>query len=157
MTYYGRWTYKFEEAARRGALAALVVHDDAGAGYGWNVASSSPGENYSIERPADSLAPPLLQGWIHNDAARDLFALAGLTLEEQRRLARAENFEAFELEGVTLSAALEIEMEVVQSQNVLARLKGSTRPEESILVSGTLGRLWCWRTRFAGTHRAARR
>ena len=135
MTYYGRWTYKFEEAARRGALAALVVHDDAGAGYGWNVASSSPGENYSIERPADSLAP-LLQGWLHNDAARDLFALAGLSLEEQRRLARAEDFEAFELEGVTLSAALEIEMEVVQSQNVLARLKGSTRPEESILVSG---------------------
>lgn len=136
MTYYGRWTYKFEEAARRGALAALVVHDDAGAGYGWNVASSSPGENYSIERPADSLAPPLLQGWLHNDAARDLFALAGLSLEEQRQLARAEDFEAFELEGVTLSAALEIEMEVVQSQNVLARLKGSTRPEESILVSG---------------------
>ena len=136
MTYYGRWTYKFEEAARRGALAALVVHDDAGAGYGWKVASSSPGENYSIERPADSLAPPLLQGWLHNDAARDLFALAGLSLEEQRRLARAEDFEAFELEGVTLSAALEIEMEVVQSQNVLARLKGSTRPEESILVSG---------------------
>ena len=135
MTYYGRWTYKFEEAARRGALAALVVHDDAGAGYGWKVASSSPGENYSIERPADSLAP-LLQGWLHNDAARDLFALAGLSLEEQRRLARAEDFEAFELEGVTLSAALEIEMEVVQSQNVLARLKGSTRPEESILVSG---------------------
>ena len=135
MTYYGRWTYKFEEAARRGALAALVVHDDAGAGYGWNVASSSPGENYSIERPADSLAP-LLQGWLHNDAARDLFALAGLSLEEQRQLARAEDFEAFELEGVTLSAALEIEMEVVQSQNVLARLKGSTRPEESILVSG---------------------
>ena len=135
MTYYGRWTYKFEEAARRGALAALVVHDDAGAGYGWNVASSSPGENYSIERPADSLAP-LLQGWLHNDAARDLFALAGLSLEEQRRLARAEDFEAFELEGVTLSAALEIEMEVVKSQNVLARLKGSTRPEESILVSG---------------------
>ena len=135
MTYYGRWTYKFEEAARRGALAALVVHDDAGAGYGWKVASSSPGENYSIERPADSLAP-LLQGWLHNDAARDLFALAGLSLEEQRQLARAEDFEAFELEGVTLSAALEIEMEVVQSQNVLARLKGSTRPEESILVSG---------------------
>ena len=136
MTYYGRWTYKFEEAARRGALAALVVHDDAGAGYGWNVASSSPGENYSIERPATSLEPPLLQGWIHNDAAGDLFALAGLTLEEQRRLARSEDFEAFELEGVTLSTTLEVDMEVVQSRNVLARLKGSSRPEETIMVSG---------------------
>jgi Zn-dependent M28 family amino/carboxypeptidase len=136
MTYYGRWTYKFEEAARRGALAALVVHDDAGAGYGWNVASSSPGENYSIERHATSLEPPLLQGWIHNDAAGDLFALAGLTLEEQRRLARSEDFEAFELEGVTLSTTLEVDMEVVQSRNVLARLKGSSRPEETIMVSG---------------------
>jgi len=136
MTYYGRWTYKFEEAARRGALAALVVHDDAGAGYGWNVASSSPGENYSIERPATSLEPPLLQGWIRNDAAGDLFALAGLTLEEQRRLARSEDFEAFELEGVTLSTTLEVDMEVVQSRNVLARLKGSSRPEETIMVSG---------------------
>ena len=136
MTYYGRWTYKFEEAARRGALAALVVHDDAGAGYGWNVALSSPGENYSIERPATSLEPPLLQGWIHNDAAGDLFALAGLTLEEQRRLARSEDFEAFELEGVTLSTTLEVDMEVVQSRNVLARLKGSSLPEETIMVSG---------------------
>ncbi len=136
MTYYGRWTYKFEEAARRGALAALVVHDDAGAGYGWNVASSSPGENYSIERPTTSLEPPLLQGWIHNDAASDLFALAGLTLEEQRQLARTEEFEAFELEGVTLSTTLKVDLEVVQSQNVLARLKGSSRPEETIMVSG---------------------
>lgn len=136
MTYYGRWTYKFEEAARRGALAALVVHDDAGAGYGWNVASSSPGENYSIERPADGIEPPLLQGWIHNDAASELFTLAGLSLEEQRRLARDDAFQAFELEGITVSTTLEVEMEVVQSQNVLARLKGSSRPEETIMVSG---------------------
>ncbi len=56
MTYYGRWTYKFEEAGRRGALAALVIHEDKAAGYGWSVASSGPGENYSIVRAESDAA-----------------------------------------------------------------------------------------------------
>ncbi len=99
------------------------------------MASSSPGENYSIERPATSLEPPLLQGWIHNDAAGDLLLLRGL-LSKSSDVARSEDFEAFELEGVTLSTTLEVDMEVVQSRNVLARLKGSSRPEETIMVSG---------------------
>lgn len=136
MTYYGRWTYKFEEAARRGALAALVVHDEAGAGYGWSVASSSPGENYSIARSEDSLAPPLLQGWLHEDAATALFARAGIDLEAQRRRARSPDFEAFELGAVSLFADLAVDREVVQSQNVLARLPGRVRPDETIVVSG---------------------
>ncbi|MFP5436122.1 MAG: peptidase M20, partial [Alphaproteobacteria bacterium] len=55
MTYYGRWTYKFEEAARRGAIGALIVHDTPGAGYGWNVVVSPGGENYDLVRPADRL------------------------------------------------------------------------------------------------------
>ncbi|MGH6784481.1 MAG: peptidase M28, partial [Sphingomicrobium sp.] len=64
MTYYGRWTYKFEEAARRGAIAALVVHDTAGAGYGWNVVQSPAGENFNFVLGPNARQPVLLQGWI---------------------------------------------------------------------------------------------
>ena len=135
MTYYGRWTYKFEEAARRGAIAALVIHEDAAAGYGWSVASSSPGENYSILRPAESIAPPLLQGWLHGDTAAALFAAAGLNLDEQSRLARSPDFQAFTLEAVKLSADVAVSSEIIESQNVLAMLPGSQRPNESIMVS----------------------
>lgn len=135
MTYYGRWTYKFEEAARRGAIAALVVHETEAAGYGWNVASSSPGENYSIVRGAGDTEPVLLQGWLHNDAARSLFSSAGLDFEEQRTMARSPNFSAFSLEGVHLSADLTASVESIMSQNVLAVLPGTVRAEESIMVS----------------------
>ena len=60
MTYYGRWTYKFEEAARRGAIAALIVHDTEGAGYGWNVVQSAAGENFNIVLPPEAQQPVLL-------------------------------------------------------------------------------------------------
>lgn len=135
MTYYGRWTYKFEEAARRGAIAALVVHETEAAGYGWNVASSSPGENYSIVRKAGDLEPVLLQGWLHSDAADSLFAAAGLDFQEQRTLARRPDFSAFQLSDVSLSADLTAIVDNIQSQNVLAVLPGTNRTEESIMVS----------------------
>jgi Zn-dependent M28 family amino/carboxypeptidase len=135
MTYYGRWTYKFEEAARRGAIAALVIHEDKAAGYGWNVASSSPGENYAIVRGPGEADPVTLQGWLNGDAAARLFERAGLELGEQRRRARSPDFLAFELEGVTLAADLTVRVEHIESQNVLARLPGQSRPDETIMVS----------------------
>ncbi|HSG91625.1 MAG TPA: M28 family peptidase, partial [Pseudomonadales bacterium] len=134
MTYYGRWTYKYEEAARRGALAALVIHEDAAAGYGWNVASSSPGEQYALAE-ATGPQPPLLQGWLHRDAASELFAAAGLDFDEQRALARRDAFTAFELPGATFSATFDVALEAIESNNVLARLPGTTRPEETLIVS----------------------
>ncbi len=135
MTYYGRWTYKFEEAARRGAIAALVIHEDKAAGYGWNVASSSPGENYSIVRGPGDAEPITLQGWMHGDAAAQVFERAGLKLEEQRRLARSPDFKAFELDGVTFDADLAVQVERIESQNVLALLPGLSRRDETIMVS----------------------
>jgi Zn-dependent M28 family amino/carboxypeptidase len=135
MTYYGRWTYKFEEAARRGAIAALVIHEAAAAGYGWNVASSSPGENYSIVPAADADTPVTLQGWLHYEAATRLFAAAGLDLEEQRVAARNRDFQAFELPQVTCNADLSVSVETIESLNVLARLPGTTRPDETIMLS----------------------
>lgn len=135
MTYYGRWTYKFEEAARRGAIAALVIHETEAAGYGWNVASSSPGENYSIVGKPGDIAPVMLRGWLHGDAATDLFETAGLNLQQQRELARRPEFSAFELEGVSFSADLQVDVEQIMSQNVLAVLPGNSHPDESIMVS----------------------
>jgi Zn-dependent M28 family amino/carboxypeptidase len=135
MTYYGRWMYKFEEAERRGALAALVIHEDKAAGYGWSVASSAPGENYSIVRAEGSAKPVTLQGWLHGDAAARLFAGAGFDLQEQRMLARSPEFQAFELEGVTFSAELDVTVEHIESQNVLAILPGTTHADETLMVS----------------------
>jgi len=134
MTYYGRWAYKYEEAARRGALAALVIHENKAAGYGWNVAASSPGDQFALAETSGPL-PPLLQGWLHYDAATALFAAAGLDLVEQRKLARRDDFTAFELPRASLSASFDVSLEKIESQNVLARLPGSSQANETLMVS----------------------
>ena len=134
MTYYGRWAYKYEEAARRGALAALVIHEDKAAGYGWNVASSGPGSQFALAESSGP-TPPILQGWLHYDAASALFAAAGMDLVEQRRLARSDDFSAFELPQTSLSASFNVSMEKIESQNVLARLPGHSQADEILMVS----------------------
>ena len=133
MTYYGRWTYKFEEAARRGAIGALIVHDTPGAGYGWNVVKSPGGENYDLVRPADRLTSLQLQGWIAGDAARALFAGAGQDLATLRKQARSAAFKPVELKDAAFSASFPVTQEVVQSANVLARIPGAERPDETIM------------------------
>lgn len=135
MTYYGRWAYKFEEAGRRGAIAALVIHEDKAAGYGWSVAASGPGENYAVVRAASATEPVTLQGWLHWDAAMTLFAGAGLDLQEQRALARSPDFQAFELDDVHFSAELDVTVRHFDSQNVLAKLPGTSRPDEILMAS----------------------
>lgn len=135
MTYYGRWAYKYAEAARRGATAALVIHETEAAGYGWNVASSSPGENYAVVRDEAESNPVTLQGWLHGDAAADLLSAAGYDLDELRVRARSPDFEAFELDDVTFGADLSVEVETIESSNVLAKLPGATRPDEILMVS----------------------
>lgn len=135
MTYYGRWTYKFEEAARRGAIAALVIHEDRAAGYGWNVASSSPGESYAIATADADENSLKLQGWLQTDAATRLLALAGLDLDQLKNQARQPEFKAFELEKLRFSADLLVKVEIIESQNVLALLPGTTQADETIMVS----------------------
>ncbi|WP_010164486.1 M28 family metallopeptidase [Sphingomonas sp. PAMC 26617] len=133
MTYYGRWTYKFEEAARRGAIGALIVHDTAGAGYGWNVVVSSGGENYDIVRDPSKLTSVALQGWIANDAATRVFAAAGFDLAQLRVAARKADFRPVTLKGVTFTADVPVAQEQVASYNVLARIPGSERPDEAVM------------------------
>lgn len=135
MTYYGRWAYKFEEAARRGAVAALVIHETEAAGYGWNVASSSPGENYAVVSADEPVPPVLLQGWLHGDAAAALMKSAGRDLDALRIRARSPDFQAFEMKGVSFSADVEVAVDRFESSNVLAILPGKKHPDEVLMVA----------------------
>ena len=131
MTYYGRWTYKYEEAARQGAVAALIVHDTPGAGYGWATVTAPAGENYDVASPATPRIA--LQGWIEGQAAAKLFAAAGLDLAAERARARRADFRPVELRGQRLTADYAVATERAQSRNVLARLPGKTRPDEVVM------------------------
>jgi Zn-dependent M28 family amino/carboxypeptidase len=132
MTYYGRWTYKFDEAARRGAMAALIVHDTPGAGYGWATVTAPGGENYDVVRAAGDTRVAL-QGWIEGGAATRLFAAAGLDLAAERVRARRADFRPVELKGQAFSADLSVTSERKTSRNVLGKITGRTRPNEVVM------------------------
>ncbi len=135
MTYYGRWTYKFEEAARRGAIAAIIVHETPGAGYPWSTVQAPGGENYDIVRPAGAIQPVLLQGWIQRQLAADLFRRSGLDLEALKREARTPGFRPRALQA-RLSADIPVQTTRVTSHNVIAKLPGTRYPDETIMYSG---------------------
>jgi Zn-dependent M28 family amino/carboxypeptidase len=132
MTYYGRWTYKFEEATRRGAIAALIVHDTDGVGYGWNVVKAPGGENYGLVMPPEKVTSLALQGWISGETATTLFANAGQDLAKLRVAARRKSFKPIDL-GTNFNAAVPVTQAVVQSQNVLAKIPGARRPDEVVM------------------------
>ena len=133
MTYYGRWTYKFEEAARKGAAAALIVHDDAGASYGWDVVKNSwSGAQYDL--PAKDDPDPRLpaQGWITAEVAKQLFADAGLDLAQAYKDANKRGFKPVSLKS-KLSFDLKSAIAEKKSRNVVGVLPGATRPDEAVL------------------------
>jgi Zn-dependent M28 family amino/carboxypeptidase len=131
MTYYGRWTYKLEEAARRGAIAALVVHETAGAGYGWSTVQAPAGENYNVVLKPGVRQPVLLQGWIQLGAAEDLFRRAGLNFRTIKQLAKTKGFQPVDLRA-RFSASFAVEATRVESHNVLGKIGGSKHPDETI-------------------------
>lgn len=133
MTYYGRWTYKFDEAARKGAAAALIIHDTEGASYGWDVVKNSwSGPQYDL--PAkDDPAPRLpAQGWITGDAAKALFADAGLDLAKLRAAANKRGFKPVPI-NARLSFDLKSSSIEKTSRNVVGLLPGSEAPDEAII------------------------
>ena len=133
MTYYGRWTYKFEEAARQGAAGALIIHDTEGASYGWDVVKNSwSGAQFDL-RAADDPAPRLrVQGWITGDAARSLLASVGQDLDALYAAAGRRGFKAIPLKA-TASIDLKSRISEKSSRNVIARLDGAKRPDEAIV------------------------
>ena len=133
MTYYGRWTYKFEEAARQGAAAALIIHDTEGAAYGWEVVKNSwSGAQFDL-RSADDPAPRLpVQGWITGEAARSLMAALGQDLDALYKAAGKPGFKAIPLKA---KASVELKSKISEksSRNVIARLDGTGHPDEAIV------------------------
>lgn len=136
MTYYGRWTYKFEEAARQGAAAALIIHDDAGAGYGWDVVKNSwSGAQFDLPASADPEPRLPLQGWITGETAAQLFTDAGLDLETLRAAANKPGFKPVAIGDATFDASLTSTVTEASSRNILARLPGVERPDEAIVYT----------------------
>lgn len=134
-TYYGRWIYKFEEAARRGALGALIVHETAGAAYPWSTVVASNGDSYDIVQPDPAKVHPLLQGWIQRDVAVDLFKAAGLDFEKEKLRARTYGFRPVTLKGASFSAGLGVKATRLLSHNVLAQIPGIKRPGQSVMFA----------------------
>jgi Zn-dependent M28 family amino/carboxypeptidase len=135
MTYYGRWTYKYEEAARRGAAGVIIVHETEPASYGWaTVQNSNTNTMFDIVRqnPAQAHAP--VNGWIQLDHARALFKNAGLDFDAAKAAAKRKDFRPIDLK-TGLSVNLNAKAEVITSYNVAGRLTGTTRPDETVIYS----------------------
>ncbi len=137
MTYYGRWTYKYEEAARQGATAAIVIHDTAPAAYGWNVVEGSwSGPQVDLQRDDNGASRVAAEGWFSNETARDLFSAAGLDLDEQMQAALQNDFAAVPMTGVTASATLNNTIKRSEDANVVGVLRGAEAPDEYVLYMG---------------------
>lgn len=134
MTYYGRWTYKYEEAARQGAAGILLIHQTEAASYGWDVVRSGwSGPQLSLE-PQEGVPPVTdFEGWITNTTAEKIFELAGQSSDIQDQ-AKKKGFKAVPL-AVTTSVHLTNKTRKSASNNVIAKLKGAKRPDEVIIYS----------------------
>ena len=136
MTYYGRWTYKYEEASRKGAAAAIIIHQTAPAGYPWEVVSGSWGqENFDIPGPESASRVPV-EGWITEAKARELFAASGRDFDGVARHATLKEFEPLPLFG-TASWHVRNKIRRIESHNVIAKLEGSdpTLKDEYVVYS----------------------
>jgi len=133
LTYYGRWTYKYEEAARQGAAGALLIHTDESATYPWQVVQSSwSGTQYSIPAPAGQKTLGI-KAWIANDAARDLARRGGKDLDKLREAASKRGFKAAPL-GIKMAATLQQKSSRKTAPNVVGKLKG-TNDQEAVIYT----------------------
>ena len=135
MTYYGRWTYKFEEAARQGAEAVLIIHDTAPASYPWQVVETSwAGKQIDLKREDMGRNRVKIEGWITSEVAEDIFGQANLDLKALKQAALKADFQSVEMTGLTLDAALNNKVEFSISHNVAAVKNGYKKPNEYILM-----------------------
>lgn len=133
MTYYGRWDYKFDEAARQGAIGALIIHDTEGATYPWRTVQNSwSGPTFHLPREDRGAALSAFQGWIANEAARELLAAAGPGLDQLMREAATPGFRARPI-PLRMSARFDNRIREIRSRNVAALLPGRERPDEAFL------------------------
>ena len=135
MTYYGRWTYKYEEAARRGAAGVLVVHETVPASYGWaTVKNSNTNVMFDIVRKNPGASHTPFDSWIQRDLAVQIFAASGQDFDEAKLAAKRKDFRPIAL-AATLSATVDAKTETIVSKNVVGRLVGRKRPNETVIYS----------------------
>jgi len=125
MTYYGRWTYKFEKAAELGAAGCFIIHETERAGYPWDVLrNGGSGEQFDLANPDKNMGRAAVEGWITSELAEALFKLAGKDLAALKQAAASRDFRPVPL-GVRARLAIKNRLRTVDSHNVLARLTGS--------------------------------
>src|SRR6185437_10940065 len=135
MTYYGRWTYKFEEAARLGAAGVIIIHETAPASYGWDVVqNSNTNAQFDIVRDNPASAHTPFESWIQRPLAVQLFQRSGLDLEQAKIAARRADFQPIPLKA-TLTAHFAAQPQVITSHNVVGILSGTKYPDETIVYS----------------------
>lgn len=136
MTYYGRWTYKFEEAGRRGATGAILIHESAPASYGWDVVANSwSGPQADLLRSDQGASRVLYEGWISEETARALFAESGLDFRDMKRLAKSEGFTPIDMGNLTARGSLTQTVTTKTSRNVIATIPGTKASEEYMLYT----------------------
>jgi Zn-dependent M28 family amino/carboxypeptidase len=136
MTYYGRWTYKYEEAARQGAAAAFIVHQTEPASYGWmTVQNSWTGPQLYMDDGRGGANQTMANGWLQQEAARRLLAAAGQDLDALTRRAQQPGFRAVPLGNLRASMSIDNAIRRQASRNVIGILPGSTRPDEYVLYT----------------------
>ncbi|WP_347260616.1 M28 family metallopeptidase [Rudaea sp.] len=136
MTYYGRWTYKYEEAARRGAAGLLIVHETDPASYGWaTVKNSNTNTMFDVVRDDPSATHPRLEGWIQRDLAVSLLKSSGLDFDKLKKQAQTREFKPVTLRNTTFTASYQVDSSVITSQNIVGRIEGAKHPDETVIYS----------------------
>jgi Zn-dependent M28 family amino/carboxypeptidase len=135
MTYYGRWPYKYEEAARQGAAAAIIIHDTAPAAYGWDVVRNSwAGPQFHLATANDNMDRVAIRGWLQKPVAEELAKISGRDLAALERSAIVPGFKAVGF-GTTMSAAVENTLLRSQSYNIGGLLPGRSNPDELFIYT----------------------
>ncbi len=135
MTYYGRWTYKYEEAARQGAIGFIVIHETAPAAYGWNtVKNSNTNTVFDIIRTDPTQAHAPIEAWIQRDNAVELFKASGLDFEALKKQAQTRDFKPVTLKP-TFSTDFAVTSEKIVSKNVVGLVRGAKRPDETVIYT----------------------
>ncbi|RVU34514.1 M20/M25/M40 family metallo-hydrolase [Rheinheimera riviphila] len=132
MTYYGRWTYKFEEAARQGAAMALIVHETDAAAYGWNVVAGTSPIRFELADPNKNQHKAAVEGWVTTESATQIFAASNQTIDSMRKKALDKNFQPFVLGGKA-NISIKNQIREIDSSNVIGYIKGSKQPDELVL------------------------
>src|SRR6185436_3498789 len=124
MTYYGRWTYKYEIGAQKGAAAVLLIHETGPAGYGFNVVQGKTGEQFDLVTPDKNMGRAAIEGWITLDAGRQLLKMAGQDFDALKKQAATREFKPVPL-GVTASITIRNSLRTISSENVVAKFEGA--------------------------------